>query len=129
MSSLALQPFHPPLFLLICIFVGGRRRCRAAYKKLDTVKVLQLPNGQRNLSGMNVCGLDLAEMDLRNAGLYRSNVDKARLPHVLLSGAGTNLREASFRSDFPRAPLRLTCVLSLSCLSCPRIILRLVLVM
>ena len=36
--------------------------CRDAYKRLDSVKVMQLLNGQRNLSGMDMRGVDLSDM-------------------------------------------------------------------
>ena len=71
------------------------RQCRDAYKRLDTVKVMQLLNGQRNLSGMDMRQLDLSDIDFRGASLYRARVDEANLSDAMLSGAGTNLQQAS----------------------------------
>ena len=71
--------------------------CRNAYKRLDTVKVIQLLNGQRNLSGMDMRRLDLSNIDFRGASMYRARADEAVLSDAMLSGMDTNLRHASFR--------------------------------
>jgi len=60
------------------------RQCRDAYKRLDTVKVMQLLNGQRNLSGMDMRGLDLSDIDFKGASMYRARVDDATLAQALL---------------------------------------------
>ena len=70
--------------------------CRDAYKRLDTVKVMQLLNGQRNLSGTDMRRLDLSDIDFRGSSMYRARVDAAILAHAMLSGKDTNLRHASF---------------------------------
>ena len=71
------------------------QKCRDAYKRLDTVKVMQLLNGQRNLSGMDMRKLDLSDIDFRGASMYRARVGGANLSDALLSGAGTNLWSGS----------------------------------
>ena len=70
--------------------------CRDAYKRLDTVKVMQLLNGQRNLSGMDMRRLDLSNIDFRGASMYRARADEALLSDAVLSGKETNLQHASF---------------------------------
>ena len=45
------------------------RQCEDAYKRLDTVKVVQLLNGQKNLSGMDMRKLDISKIDFRGASL------------------------------------------------------------
>eukprot|EP00900_Chrysochromulina_parva_P022902 jgi/Chrpa1/5245/Chrysochromulina_OHIO_Genome00019542-RA len=78
--------------------------CRDAHKRLDTFKVMQLLNGQRNLSGMDMRRLDLSDIDYRGASMYRARADEANLSDAMLSGADTNLRHASFcRADAARA--------------------------
>ena len=78
--------------------------CRDAHKRLDTFKVMQLLNGQRNLSGMDMRQLDLSDIDFRGASMYRARADEADLSDAMLSGADTNLRHASFcRADAARA--------------------------
>ena len=69
--------------------------CARAYKRLDTVRVVQILNGQRNLSGMDMKGLELSDIDFRGASLYRAAADGAKLDHAVLSGSGTNLRQTS----------------------------------
>jgi len=79
-------------------------QCRDAYKRLDTVRVMQLLNGQRNLSGMDMRSLNLSDIDFRGASMYRARVDEANLSDAMLSGPETNLRHASFcRMLAPRA--------------------------
>ena len=81
--------------------------CRDAYKRLDTVKVMQLLNGQRNLSGMDMRRLDLSNIDFRGASMYRARADEAMLSDAMLSGEDTNLRHASFcRANAARAIFR-----------------------
>ena len=70
--------------------------CRDAYKRLDTVKVMQLLNGQRTLSGMDMRRLDLSNIDFRGASMYRARADEAMLSDAVLSGQNTNLQHASF---------------------------------
>ena len=70
--------------------------CRDAYTRLDTVKVMQLLNGQRNLSGMDMRRLDLSNIDFRGASMYRARADEAMLSDAVLSGKDTNLQHASF---------------------------------
>jgi hypothetical protein len=71
------------------------RQCRDAYKRLDTVKVMQLLSGQRNLSGMDMRRLDLSDIDFRGASMYRARVDEALLSHALFSDQNTNLQHVS----------------------------------
>ncbi|KAL3901489.1 MAG: hypothetical protein SGPRY_012268, partial [Prymnesium sp.] len=74
--------------------------CRDAYKRLDTAKIMQLLNGQRNLSAMDMRRLDLSDIDFRGASMYR----QAKL-------GGAKLMEASFvqavalNADFGNAEL------------------------
>ena len=58
--------------------------CRDAYKRLDTVKVMQLLNGQKNLSGMDMRKLDLSSIDFTEASLYRAQLEGAKLEHAML---------------------------------------------
>ena len=79
-------------------------QCRNAYRRLDTVRVMQLLNGQRNLSGMDMQRLDLSDIDFRGASMYRARVADANLSDAVLSGPETSLRHASFcRMLAPRA--------------------------
>ena len=93
-------------------------QCRDAYKRLDTVRVMQLLNGQRNLSGMDMRRLDLSDIDFRGASMYRARVDEANLSDAMLSGPETNLRHASFcRIRAPRAAFSHAQMSSAQCVS------------
>ena len=64
--------------------------CRDAYKRLDTVKVMQLLNGLRNLSGMDMRKLDLSKVDFGSSrdaktSLYFAQLDGANLTKAVLS--------------------------------------------
>jgi uncharacterized protein YjbI with pentapeptide repeats len=87
-------------------------QCRDAYKRLDTVKVMQLLNGQRNLSGMDMRRLDLSYIDFRGASMYGARVDEAILSDALLSDQ-TNLQHVSMcRVHASRANFSLAYMLS-----------------
>ena len=59
--------------------------CRSLYKRLDSVKVKELLNGQRNLAGMDMRGLDLSCGDFRGANMYRALMDDAVLTDAVVS--------------------------------------------
>ena len=92
--------------------------CRDAYKRLDTVKVMELLNGQKNLSGTDIRELDLSDIDFSGASLYRARGDGAILTDVLLcsdaAGKRTNLKQAALskvcaaRADFSNALMERT---------------------
>ena len=70
--------------------------CKDAYKRLNRLDVMQLLNGQKNLSGMNMCKLDLSETDFRNSSFYRARVDEACLDFSNFSCVDISF--ASFKS-------------------------------
>ena len=71
------------------------RMCKDAYKRLNAVEVMQLFNGQRNMSGMDMRRLDLSDIDFRGSSFYRARLDGACLQHSNLSGKDVSLVGAS----------------------------------
>jgi uncharacterized protein YjbI with pentapeptide repeats len=65
--------------------------CRDGYKRLNTVGVMQLLNGQRNLSGMDMHELDLSQIDFRGASFYRARLEGADLRRCCIAGRDTSL--------------------------------------
>jgi len=73
-------------------------------KRLDSGTVLQILNGQKNLAGMDLTGIDLSEMDLSAAQVSRVRFNDAHLERSSFSGAfaddsdfsGANLTGANF---------------------------------
>ena len=70
--------------------------CQDAYKRLNTVDVMQLLNGQKNMSGMDLRHLDLCKIDFSGASFYRAQLDGAKLDYSNFSGDNTNVSFASF---------------------------------
>ena len=82
-----------------------QRACQESFKRLDEGMVLQLMNGQKNLAGMDMRGLDLSATSLDGASLSRARFNDAHLENASFSGAfaddsdfsGANLTRANFK--------------------------------
>jgi uncharacterized protein YjbI with pentapeptide repeats len=68
--------------------------CRDGYSRLTKLSVMQLLNGQRNLSGMDMRDLDLSSIDFQCASLYCARLRGARLDGALLNNV--NATSADF---------------------------------
>ena len=63
--------------------------CRGAHKRLDVIDVMQLLNGQKNLSGMDMRGLTVSDIDFSDASLYHAQLDGADMRRVVAVGMAT----------------------------------------
>ena len=57
--------------------------CRLAHKRLDVIDVMQLLNGQKNLSGMDMRGLTMSDIDFSNASLYHAQLQHADMKRIV----------------------------------------------
>ena len=69
--------------------------CRGSHKRLDVIDVMQLLNGQKNLSGMDMHGLTLSDIDFSSASLYHAQLDDNNMQRIVAHKA--NFRGASMR--------------------------------
>lgn len=57
--------------------------CRDAHNQLAVVDVMQLLNGQKNLSGMDMRGLTVSGIDFSASSLYHAQLDNANMQRIV----------------------------------------------